>query len=412
MTITQAESGLSSDDYNALLAATANIVPELTVQRQNPSFDTYLSRISRDVTTQFSIDADDTTLVRAYIDQATLSLYCEAYVSGSWASPELIDTDQYPGIQPKVIKNGSTWEVYAINSLGYVYRATSLDGLTWGTNTSYSSVNFVQPAFFSVVVGTIPLLYVITTDVNGTYTLIAADTTDQYDLNLTWANTIFEMDAIDFTAKADDTTGDHTTTEVRHCIVMSAMLPSTYTYKTVAGLPVKQAVPAGGLISFIIRPPQDSRLAQTSRWYPVQVFDEWDLAIQCRTSAKIMGTNSIFGVPNSHDTLWVTSVGFEGDRNEVDTSYGYRVASYYSSRDGKHWSSEQIIPLDVDTDGDGDFTDSAAIVRSGEKLYLATPTALVSSEGCLEFYNTPEALTMDLTSRVLSYTSSINSARS
>lgn len=410
MTITQAESGLGSTDYDALLTATANIVPQLTVLRQNPAFDTYLGRISRPTDTPFSVASDDTKLVRAYTDPAG-ELFTETYASGTWSAPQSLAVSQAL-IAPKVVKNGSTWEIYSVNSLGYIYRATSSDAVTWGTHVVYSSVNLVGTIFISVVLGTTPLVYAVVTGSNGTHSIVALNTTTSFDLGITWANKIYDFDAVDYAVQPDDTTGINSNTGERHCLVMSCLLPASYTYKTISGLPVKQALPAGGIISFIIRPPAGSRPAQSSRWYPVHIFDQWNTDIQSRTSARIMTTNSIFGVSNNRDTLWVTSVGFEGDQNDVDTSYSYRVASYYGSRDGKHWSQSQIVPLDVDTAGDGDFAGGAAIVKSGTKLYLVTPTALVSSEGCVEFYNTPEALTMDLTSRVLSYTSSTNMARS
>jgi hypothetical protein len=412
MTITQSETGLGTTDYNNLLQATADLNIQAVIYRQNPSFDNYLGYIGgRDVKTPFSAAADSTLLIRAFNESG--SIKAEVYSSGSWASAVTIDSGQID-VAPKIIKNGSTWEVYYLGTDGKVYKSTSAAGVTWSAGSAYSTVT-LTPAlvkFMSVALGAIPLVYIAQVDANETMNIVALDATTQYDTGVYWANKVYEMDAIHFIAEPDDTSGINSDTNARHCLTLAALLPNSYTYKTVAGLPVKEAQPAGGVISFIIRPPNGSRPIQTSRWYPVQTFDEWDDSLQNRKSAKVMATSSLFDGSNSHDTLWITSVGFDGDKN-LDSSYAYPVVAYYSSRDGKHWSQDRIIPLSSGLGiSDGDFVKSAVVVQQGTNLYLLSPTALVHSDGCLEFNNTPSSLILDVTHRLVSYSSSAADMRS
>lgn len=415
MAILQSETSLTTDQYNDLMDITADIKRQVVAYRQNPNFSTYVGRIARSVAFPFTVDADSSLVVRAFNNAG--SVYAESISNASpvWSSATLVSASGQADIQPKVVSDGAGgWDLYLLKTDGKIYKFHSADGATWNAGTAFSTVTFTASAitWLSFAGGAIPLAYVVKTDASGAYNLIAVGATAQYDTGIYWSDTISGFDAINFTAVADDTTGAHTNTNLRHCLVITGLLPNTYTFKTVSGTPVKEAQPAGGTLSFVVRPPNGSRAIQVSRWYPVQVIDQWHDSTTDRTGVKLTSSSSVLDGTNSRDTLWATVYGSEGDYNGSDTSYAYQIIAYYSSRDGKHWTQERIIPLDTTLGlSPGDFVYGASLVVHDDYAWLLSSNAVLTAKGCLDFNNPHDTLTLDLTSYITDYASGFNDAR-
>lgn len=403
MPVKQSETSLTTDEYGKLLAATTGFQNQVIIYRQNPNFDTEMPAVAHTITIPFSADAGAGVL-RAYNSSGSVSV--EYFNGSTWASAILLTSSGKSGIAPKVVAVATGWDVYLIKSDNKIYVYHSTDAASWDGGTQWSTVTVAGATFMSFADGGIPLVYVFLSDSGGH--IAAISPTVSYDTGIYWANGVTDFDAIDFQGSDDDTTGIHSYTKLRHCIVMACQTPALSTYTTdLSGSPIAAPVLTGGLVSFVIHPPNEGRPIQVSRTYPVDVYDR-GLTFQNRATSRLSSTSSVFNPTNNRDTIWLTSAGSDGDVINInDQAYYYDAVFYYSSRDGVHWSQNKIIP-----NSQIDFNHlPTVLLKVGTFLYMVCVSRIWRSKGCYEFYNPHADLTLDISRRIQSYSSSIADAR-
>lgn len=407
MAITRSETGLSSDDYNALLASTKSVTPQVVAYRQTVNFYQLADTRVRDAM-PFTAASDADLMVRVFNDAGTVKEEHFGRIIIGWTTATTIEADAMPDVQPKVVKEGSNWLVFLMKNDGMVYVYSSSDGVTYDSGTLWSSVTFTPGTVLSLSYagGPLPLVYIVYATEDPCWNITALDNDDnQFDTGIYWGDAIYGFDAVDFTGKVDDTSEIYDDTDARHVLVMSALLPSSFVYDVSSGTPKKKAQASGGLLSFSVRPPNDGRPIQVSRWYNIETFDVWSEFISSRMTAHVM---------RSGNSIWMSGYGHEGDANSSDDSFSYEIVAYYSSQDGKNWSQSKIIPLDGATVFGvygGLYRAGALLCPLGEYVYLLSSIATLQSKGCLDFGNTHSSLTLDITDRIISYSASMSGVR-
>lgn len=400
-------SGISESDFNALSSKLTNIDKEVLVYRQYPSFTNNIGTISRTSTDLFSAAGDGAGIVRAFISGG--HLYAEYYTTGSgWSGTS--DLGAIISVRPKVFIDGSGYNILGIVSDGSPTVWNSSDGTTWDGGTAFSTINLPIDGTLEWIGyggGNLPIVYAVINQSSGARKIEAVDSTTEYDLGVYWPSKLLGFDC-EYIIQPQDNGISDSNTDLRHILTLSVHTPSIYVYRTVSGVPVKTVQLTGGLISFIVRPPNSGRLPQISYYYPIDLSD--DFSIQNRVTCHLTPSSSIFDTSN-HDTLFAIAYGQNGDVNAADASYAYPVIAYYSSRDGKHWSQDSLVECS-DVGGTlPDFSNGVQIVSYSANVYLLTSNGLIASPGCLEWNNPDDNETVDLTDFIAEYSSSFNDAR-
>lgn len=401
-------SGITSGEFNTLSAQVANIDKEVKIYRQYPAFNNNIGVIGGRATgLLFSAAGNGSGIVRAFIDGG--HLYAEHYTTGGgWTATT--DLGAILSIRPKVFIDSNGYNILAVISDGSPTIFTSAAGTSWSAGTATSTVNLPTDGTAEWIAyggGALPIVYAVIKQSAGARKIEAIDATTSYDLGMYWPSQIFGFDC-EHIIQPQDNAVSNGNTDLRHILTLAVRTPSIYTFKTVGGLPQKVIQATGGLVSFIIRPPNSGRLPAISYYYPIHVSDNY--AVQNRTTCHLTPSSSIYG-SDSHDTLFCVAYGQNGDANSADPSYSYPVIAYYSSRDGKHWSQDALVEISDVSGTLPNIVNGAQIVSYSANLYLLTCEGMIASPGCLEWNNPDSNETMDITERIASYNSSFYETR-
>lgn len=397
--------GISQTEFNTIFNSTKNIKKQALVYRYLPEFNNNIGVLGRASTVLWSAAASSDGIVRVFISAG--HLFAEQF-TGTWSSTT--DLGAVLDIKPKVIYTGSQFEVYYVNTSGLIKVRVSATGSSWGSASSFSTVTLPTDGTLKWIAyggQDLPTAYAVIEDTSGSQKISAIDSTTQYDTGIIWPTTLRSFDCEYILSTLDDSVNDNDT-DVRHVLVASTFTPSIYTFKTVDGLPKKIPIPTGGIISWIIRPPNSGRDPQCTWYYPVHLSDNTN--VQDRFSAYLTPCNS-FNASELHDTLFAVAYGQNGDVNAADTSYTYNIIAYYSTRDGKHWTQDRLVDISDIGGTTPDLTNGIQIVKYGANCFLITSNGLIGSPGCLEWNNPDENETVDITNDVLSYSSSVYESR-
>jgi hypothetical protein len=419
-----ASTGISEEDFDALFASRANFVKQVEIYRQNPSFavHTVLSDHDTVLDDHFTATVANGFLLMFYHHSAT-SIYYGALPLED-VSPDILGIWNFSfldscvsGSPIAVTSDGTTIREYHIKADG------SLAAYSWlPTGGSVTPLAPTTYDFSDVVVewmgvtedGLGTTIYVVIADIQENRKVYIVGPTDLIDTGIIWPDALTGFSVESFIDVDDDSTGSNPGSDIRHCIAISSSLPNLYKYKITDSLPVQEVQQTGGIVSFVVRPPIGDRPIQVSEYRPVRTFDKFIEGVQYRTTCKMSAMSSMFAPDNASDTLWLACIGSDGDLVGADT-YGYDSAYFYSSRDGANWSADQILPVVDILDAIGgsidDLSGGMKLVRMGDYVYAITRSYVLRSLGCGMFGVVHPDLNMDITERVVNYSSTASDVR-
>lgn len=425
MAITFAEitglSGISEADFDSIFTTNDSLLKQIIVQRHTPIFTLHDSN-GRVGNEPFSVAADDLIVLRATNDSGVINV---EYISleddiqtspNSWSGSTTLTSTALPNLIPKVVRQSGGWDVLVLQDDGQMMRYSSVDGTGSWTNERFGLFTFpIDGTVKSFTYGSdIEIVYYwLYVSSSNHYRLRYALSTDSiYDFTteIVWFDAPVSLDCLTYHDSIDDSDNSIDGLDVRHAIIMSMPLPAFYTFTNIEATPTKKMVPAGGIISFIVRPPIDTvRDVQFSNEHPVQTFDQ-QTSLQYRGIAHVSGMSSVFGPSNPSDTFYVAALGGDGDINGDDTSHGYTALYYYSSRDNVNWSMDRIVPI-TDLAASSEFASGVALVRCGNYVYLVSAKTTLRSPASGEFGIVHPDWILDITPNITNYSSTLGDIR-
>ncbi len=440
--------GISSGNYNAVAAATDGLIRSVVINRHNSVFTTHDTIGGRTTgTNPFSVASDGSgEVVRVYSENGTGHIVVDKLVVesntqsslNSWSTVNAVASDGVVGGPVKIVYENSAYKIFYVKaSNGRVRVITSTDHAVSWSAADYSTTDITVAGSRTITNlsyggpvpaalgggGTETVYYIY--NATGTDVYVLAGLTNAGTAYLTdfiWNNgPINGMDCqfwIDPQQTNSGATRDHP--ELKHIIVMSVSLPNSIVYDSTSGTPVATNVPSGGIISFVAMPPSaDIPGITLGQWQPVQKFDLTS-SIQYRSTLHLSPASDRYATSVSHDIFWACSMGSDGDSNTTDTSVGYNAIFYYSSKDGRNWSRENIVPSDASIPAFSHYSNGVQIVKCGNYVYICSHDVTLRSPLAGEFSPNEGTgsstlvhpdLTMDVSSYVIDYQSTAGDVR-
>lgn len=372
--IIESDSGLSTANYAALLAATTDPTLEAVLEQYSLAFSSHDSDGHTSAIDQFDAIVCDDVIVRAYRSAAdTLSIQTLATEDGgdqSWsAAVDLAATDISATVAVTLATDGSTdVRVFYYDAVAeqIEYFENTAKGVgaagTWGATTlviAAADLEFLAAAALTRVHYTILTsennrrLYVV--NFNGSWSATASD--------VYWQLEIDSFDAV-VGSQVDD--GAAATNDI---IVMSSYLPHIISRKIENTELIYTVNEVQGLVIFRY---------QNGRWNEHRVFDVVDEA---------PSFPSRYDVRLSSSGEWLFLTYF---RKDGTATYSHTAIAISRSKDGIRWELPYLITQDIDP--------TAILLKRGNHAYLlnSDDTYRSMSSG----YTGDAQTTLDITTRV------------
>jgi len=355
--ITQAESGLTSDQYTAIQAATGDLSVALTLQRYGPvwaSHDTSATRSGE----LFDAAIASTYLLRAYVgsisDVEVESLASESGGDEAWTSITCNLSDVDTDVPPSLITSGTTARLFYYSTDGKIYYTECAD---------ITSDAFGAAVEVGEVGGVIAIAAVSTT--KAYYVTEDATTYNRrfhvYEYDASWTSTSseiywpFPIHGFDAVAYTDF-----------DLLVMASDLPPLVGSRAVGTEVTTEVNAVQGIVTF--------RIAN-DRWSDHELIDVIDRieVEESRTDLRLSFVNS---------TLFATytRAGGVGDHT-------YTKLAVTCSKDGLSWEFPEFVDEDVSA--------PAVLLPRDDYLYVVGVDATYRSPCCAWAGQTPVELSID-----------------
>jgi hypothetical protein len=316
MPISQTESGLTTSQYNAVMAATEDPVWQVIAHKFNLDFKDYDNSQSRQNDTDFDVVVLPNFSAIATNQGGTIYFYHDDLVSA---------------VPPTTVVSGYSNSVYAAsliyddaNSKLYIFfsdgstitrkeYAVASGGLTDNGNTAMSVSLGANESIVHISAAAIDRVhYVVNDSVNLTNQFRVSSSASSTNSRIYYQYPIQSFDVVEFNGK--------------DVIAVATQAPSTISQRANVDQVEKYIEVSGGILSWTYRD------GIWSDHVNVDIVDNLD-AKRVRKSIRLSVTN---------DRLCATAFVSTGASPFVYTSY-----RMYVSKDGLHWSFGQIVPLDV-----------------------------------------------------------------
>lgn len=336
--ITAEEAGLTTDQWNFVKNALTDNEFRVTAYRWNPQLA--IVTAGPNDSPAFDVVIHDGTIYRLsttgmqYLDGDTWTAVAGyAPPSGALAS-----------IPPTLIDNEDGFTVFILTSTGISMRTYDGSWSAWSEIITDSTISFMAATAWDTV------HYIVYDAANrrfnfkvlvhdGSWTVTAS--------HIHWGFQITSMSAIRVNGK--------------DVIAYTTELPGLITVKTVNTTVVKTYMPSGGICTLVYK------YGSWSDHFNVDYVDQWT-TWRYRLCVRM----TLQG-----DTICLTA--YSSDGTKLTPITGYRT---YASKDGKHWSRGELIPLPVVSNR------GVLILVVGDLLYAFT---------CSDFYRAPATLRFSAT---------------
>ncbi len=394
----------------------------------------------------WDVHSTPTRIVRVWLDGNNLRTHCllaepDVYSANSWSSTTTLSTSALATTRPVVAGYDGHWIIAALSTtLGTVLIYRSTDGISWSADATYapSTPYFATSGatpYFDTVDGTKKIFIGLAEGKQGSYgavdvlyialplttgnTLIAFfNSGSLYTTNIFYP---YDFKSFDVQAFNDPYSGNlgsnNYDSSARHMIVAETRTPSYFTYQSGANgsAPVSSEEQCGGLIGWVVRPPTSNVgvFAIAPSHTNIEVFQpQWPF--QYRSLAHLDTTPSQLGELDPYDQMILCAVSSDSDHNQADTVYYTRGLVFYTSRDGLHWSQCEYLDytqLWAGASGANVQNYGFAMVKCGHYLYILDAQNCYISQSTAQFGEIHPANTVDLTSRINSYSSEMSNMR-
>lgn len=348
--ITQTETSLTTDQYNAILAEKNDFDWRLTAYRWNLNFDTV---ISSDLTNNFSEwDAInfDSTIWRVNAARA------EKLVAGVWTTVAgFADIGSHVGNYSLAV-NGSILYVYAATTTGI--SVNTWNGSVWSGWSSIATIS--------------NLSFIAATDHNTVHYVVYDSTTYLWNFGVAKYSGSWSTTASDIYWQYIIYGFDAVRVGTKDVLTFSAAAPGNLSAQYIDGQAVKTTTPSSGVFSLIY---------QYSSWsdhFTVDLIDEestWKYR-------KYIYTSLIEGVIHA---VCMVSTGTQ--------NYPYRAYRHYTSKDGKHWSRGEFLSIDA-------YRYGAILLKLGDYAYITERSQSHRSLATLQVGTPASSTILDITNEV------------
>lgn len=358
MTITQAESGLTTEVYDALVAANEDATFELIAYQWNPNWELHhYDGASNDEAQDFDTvihDGAPYRVVGDIVQRAYGNLFNE------WEEvPDYVPPTDPKSSPPQLVSDGDL-HVYAVTALGLEH--CSWDGSTW---TSWELLLEDETILFAAPVNINRIHLVYFDDFKDLYQLGVAEY-DGIDWGTQGSEIYWPYPVTSFDAASVDDDVD--------ALVMISSVPGTLSAKYENSEVVNYVLPAGGVIGFTYRD------GSWSDHIDVDILDE---VTDYRYRKHVRMTKF-------NDVVYV--IAKSGDGTAYAPLTGHRL---YTSKDGRHWSRGELLGLA----SPGDC--GAILLQNDTLLYLTYRNTAYLAQSTLQFGVTHGDMVYYLTHQVV-----------
>lgn len=358
MTITQAESGLTTEVYDALKAATENPAVELFAYQWDVNWQAhYYDELGNNDGVDFDAvihDGVEYRLVGDIVQRAYGPFLNEWEDVADYVPP----TDPKP-VPPQLFSDGDL-HVYAVTDLGVEH--CSYDGSSWA---SWELAVDEPTVLFAAPVSINRIHLVLFDDFKDLYQLAVAEY-DGVSWNVSTSQIYWPYPITSFDAVSIDITVDS--------IAMISNVPGTLSARYENSEVVNYVLPAGGVIGFVYR---DS---SWSDHIDIDILDEVTPYRYRKYVRMNKLENGVYVVVKS------------GDGTSYSQLTGHR---FYASADGRHWSRGELFGLA----SPGDC--GAVLLQYNDLLYLAYRNTAYIAQGTLQFGITHGDMVYNLTDVII-----------
>lgn len=331
MPITQAESGLSTDQYNIL-----------STMIEDGIFDIFLYQWLPDLVT-------GTTGVTGYNMFDAVQHDDTIYRVTPWTMKTLTETiDDFDA--PSGVTTGIPPSMISDTDL-YIFFATA-------TGISLSTYDGVTFSSWNEIVTDSTIAYLSATSSDTVHFITYDSASQNYNFQVavfdgswtvTESNVFWGYHITSFSAERSGN---------RDTLLFTTDAPGVISTNVVGTVVDKKVIPAGGLFGITYK------YSSWSDHYEVDRVDQW----------STFRYRSRVNVSHIDDTLWMTCYSSEGTIDNPIT--GYRI---YNSKDGRHWSRGELFPLS-DTTSEG-----LIVLAVDDMLYALTYYQIYSAKRTLWF---------------------------
>jgi hypothetical protein len=384
--ITRDETGLTTEQYDAILAGQGQLARRITLRRRNLDFsqhDTFSASVGNNFDVYYS--ATENALYRVQNVGGILKVHRLASENGgdlSWVTKTNIDTG-VANIRPSF---GGTGAVFYVKS-GNIYRATTTDqGNTWNVAEIVNLTDAGIEGTVTHVAGA------------GAYSVYFVVHRDDYNSNIWSSDYPFGTSRVynsgiyiphQFTGFDAKEMPTGVVGKDRNLIVLSTEMPIQIATKSALTSTQVVGLKREGVLAFI---------NTGRRWSEHFVIEQFDDATEYQTRRYPL--LSPLTLEDGTFILACVSHGVDGNAN-----YHNEALHYSFSTDGKSWSQHELLTVDEQEGG-------GILVANGDYTYLCAATKTYRSY-TTELTGTPaSAVQEDLTDRVLNWSSTQDSGRS
>lgn len=328
--IIQGESGLTSDQYNALLAATGDPTLKVTLEQYTPKFALHDSDGCGEVIANFDAIVSGTVLVRAYqytADQIQIdTLASEDGGDQAWATQILVATNVVSTVVISLAITGNSVRVFWYDGTNIKYHESADNGANWGaaqTTLAVSDLTLLAATSMTRV-------HYFAETAKGNHRLCVANSTlgvwSELASDIYWPFKPTSLDAIVGFHAEETCAGDN------DVLVFSTDYPPIISAKVVGTTYTEYLVRVQGLA--MIR-------YQNERWSEHQEFDLIDRCSEfpSRYGVRLSKYENEFGFLTYHR--------IDGEF----AAYDHESVALSRSRDGLNWEAPYLLAntLDVAT---------------------------------------------------------------
>lgn len=367
--ITQAESGLTPEQYEAYKNATTGGRYTVTAYRYNPIFGVIYSGISTDVVS-FDSALIGTLIVTALPESAKLRRYNIS--TGIVEEVALPVPSNYNG-QVSIVQNGTMLQVFMGASDG-IYVTNNAEGTP---NGPYLAVSCSDPILSCPSAAKIDYIDRVTNDL-------------WYLKRCEWVNSVgwqTEASEIFLTRRPFSMASVEDASTGLTVIAVSTLRPGLSTARYIDNSVVKQIKRSEGIIGFTYKS------HQWSDHYNIDVLDnatDWRWRRHIKMSLM-------------HGKFYLTAVSSDSEKAD----YAIQSIRLYTTKDGTYWSSGEIMPSMSNYAGVG----GVRLIQYGTTLYGAQSVYLHSAPSTMQFGASAASEMLDLSPHIIEYISSATEGR-